>query len=211
MQKQIQLMTVVTFMCSSLIAPAMAQRSATVKIGYFNQALVRANYPEVAGNDALKNQAESQLRRDVDNANKQIQQMQQDKKSAEDIQKVVRDSQIAINAKTQALTQLLQTQNAMAREKIQEAVNSVAKEKGLDLVIDGEGVFAGGKTVLDNGVDITNEVVKKLAPLAQTTPTAVRATPLANSASEAAPGGANAHKSSNPASSTKAAAAPKAQ
>jgi Skp family chaperone for outer membrane proteins len=194
MQKRIQCVTVLTFTCLSLIAPAIAQKSATVKIGYFNQALVRASYPEAAGNEALKNQAENQLRHDVDNANKQIQQMQQDKKSADEIQKAVRESQIAINAKTQALTQLLQTQNAMAREKVQEAVNLVAKEKGLDLVIDGEGVFAGGKTVLDNGVDITNDVVKKLAPLAQTT---VKATPL--------------EKAANSGASNKAAAAAKAQ
>ena len=158
--------TALSFVCFCL-APAHAQKSASVKIGYFNQVLVRSSYPEAAGNEALKTQAENQLRHDVDNANKQIQQMQSEKKSQDEIQKVVRDSQIAINAKQQALGQLLQTQSAMAREKIQEAVNQVAKEKGLDLVIDAEGVFAGGKTVLDSGVDITNDIVKKLAPMSQ--------------------------------------------
>jgi Skp family chaperone for outer membrane proteins len=189
MRKEIQLLVLLTCSSLSLMAPALAQKTATttsVKIGYFNANLVRASYPESAGTEALKNQAESQLRHDVDVANKQIQQMQQDKKPSEDIQKAVRDNQIAINAKQQALAQLLQTQNALAREKIQEAVNSVAKDKSLDLVIDAEGVFAGGKTVLDNGIDITNEIVKKLAPLTGSSPESAPRKATASQADKAA-------------------------
>jgi hypothetical protein len=43
----------------------------------------------------------------------------------------------------------------------------VAREQGLDLVVDGAGVFTGGQQVLENGVDITSETIKKLQPGAQ--------------------------------------------
>ncbi len=147
--------------------PVFAQKAASqvsVKIGYFNEALVKASFPEAAGSDSLKAQAESQLRKDLDDANKHIQSMQEQKKPAEEIKKAISDAQVSINAKQQALAELVQSQNAVVRDKIVAAVNAVGHEKGLDLVINGEGLFMGGKTVLDSGTDITNDVVKKLTP-----------------------------------------------
>lgn len=64
------------------VMPVLAQKpasSVSVKIGYFNEALVKASFPEAAGSETLKAQAESQLRKDLDDANKQIQQMQEQK------------------------------------------------------------------------------------------------------------------------------------
>lgn len=147
--------------------PGMAQKIASpvsVKIGYFNEALVKASFPEAAGTDNLRNTAESQLRKDLDDANKRIQAMQEAKKPAEEIQKAIKDSQVSINAKQQALAELVQSQNAIVRDKIVQAVNAVGRDKNLDLVINGEGLYMGGKTVLDNGTDITDDVVKKLVP-----------------------------------------------
>ena len=149
------------------VMPALAQKAASsvsVKIGYFNEALVKASFPEAAGSDTLKAQAESQLRKDLDDANKVIQQMQEQKKPADEIQKAIKDAQISVSAKQQALAELVQSQNVIVRDKIVQAVNAVGREKGLDLVINGEGLFMGGKTVLDSGSDITNDIVKKLTP-----------------------------------------------
>ncbi|MGR9758738.1 hypothetical protein ACUOF5_23540, partial [Escherichia coli] len=62
----------VTLLGSSV--PALAQsKTATatsVKIGYFNLNLVKAVYPGSAESENLKNQAEAQLKNDVENANK---------------------------------------------------------------------------------------------------------------------------------------------
>jgi Skp family chaperone for outer membrane proteins len=149
---------------ASVPALAKAASPVSVKIGYFNLALVKASYPEGAGTEMLRTQAENQLKADLDAANKQIQQMQEAKKSQDEIQKAIRDSQIAINAKQQALAQLVQAQSGRARERILQAVNQVCRDKGLDLAIDGEGLFAGGKMVLDSGVDITSDIVKALQP-----------------------------------------------
>src|ERR1700734_2320029 len=93
----------------TITAPALAQKSAvpvSVKIGYFNEALVKASFPAAAGSETLKAQAESQLRKDLDDANKQIQTMKDQKKSADEIQKAIDNAQISMTAKQQALAEL---------------------------------------------------------------------------------------------------------
>lgn len=155
-----------TFIGSAIAAPAFAAAASTVsvKIGYFNLQLVKASFPEAAGSETLRVQAENQLRRDVEEGNKMLQKLQADNKPKEEIEKRARDLQTEINAKQQALIQLVQTQQAIANQTIAQAVAQVAKDKGLDLVIDGSGVFAGGDKIVNSGEDITDSIVKRLAP-----------------------------------------------
>ncbi len=148
------------------VVPAMAASPITLKLGYFNLALVKASFPEAAGSETLRVQAENMLRQNVEEGNKMLQKMQTDSKSKDDIQKAASQLQTEINAKQQALIQLVQTQTAIANQNIAQAVASVAKERGLDLVVDGAGVFAGGEKIVNNGEDITDAIVKKLAPAA---------------------------------------------
>lgn len=149
--------------------PANAQKAAsatTLKVGYFNLNLVKASSPDAAGSESLKNQAESQLRREVEEANKNLQKALSDKKPQEEVQKMAKEVQTEINAKQKALAELVQAATAQANQKIYQAVNQVAAEKSLDLVVDGAGVYAGGQKVIDNGQDITADVIKKLSPAA---------------------------------------------
>lgn len=151
---------------------AQAQKAAVskpYKVGYFNLTMVKLACPEAAGSEALRLQAEAQLKRDAEEGNRKIEKAQSEKKSAEEVQKMVAQIQSELNAKQQALAQLLQTSSALANEKIARAVNAVARENDLDLVVDGAGVFTGGQQVLDNGLDITSETIKKLQPGAQST------------------------------------------
>ena len=151
-------------------APAFAQKSASptnVKIGYFNLALVKASYPQAAGSEALRTNAENQLREAVRQGNEELQKAQEAKKPKEELEQMARDLQTRINAMQQALVQLVQTQTAVATQNIARAVNIVAQDKGLDLVVDGAGVFAGGDKIVNNGVDVTDEIVKKLTEATQ--------------------------------------------
>lgn len=156
-----------TFMAVSAGIPTFAAGTAqptSVKFGYFNLALVKASYPEAAGGEALRSQAENQLRRDVEAGNQRLQKAQEEKKPKEEIEKMARDLQAEINAKQNALIQLVQTQTTMANQNIGAAVASVSKERGLDVVVDTAGIFAGGEKFVNSGEDITEAVVKKLAP-----------------------------------------------
>lgn len=155
-----------SLLVAGTLSPAFAQKTASatsLKIGYFNLAMVKGSG---TGGDAeaLKNQAESQLRRDIEAGQKAIQKAREDKKSDEDLKKIVQQVQTELAAKQQALAQLVQTQNAIETQRLMGAVNQVAKDKGLDLIVDGAGVFAGGQKVLDSGVDVTEDIVKTLNP-----------------------------------------------
>lgn len=165
--KSLTLALALSSLTISAVAPAFAAGTAatmSVKIGYFNLHLVKASFPEAAGSETLRVQAENQLRRDVEEGNKVLQKLQSENKPKEEIEKKARDLQTEINAKQQALIQLVQTQQAIANQTIGQAVAQVAKEKGLDLVIDASSVYAGADKVVSNGEDITDSIVKKLAP-----------------------------------------------
>jgi Skp family chaperone for outer membrane proteins len=154
-----------------LVAPVFAQKAATsigVKIGYFNSNLVKMSDPQEANSESLKNQAEEQLKHDLDEGNKKLQKLRDEKKSDEEIKKTVEQLQIEIRAKQQALAQLVQNNNQMAQDRVRQAANAVAKERGLDIIIDGAGVYSGGQKILDNGVEVTEDVVHKLNPNAPT-------------------------------------------
>lgn len=169
MKSKIATLIAATVMLGAQLAPqsAMAQKAATpmsVKVGYFNLQVVKASFPEAAGSEQLRQQADAQLRRLVEELNKKLQKAQDDKKPKEEIDKMIKDMQTEVNAQQQALAQLVQTQNAIATQAIVQAVNAVAKSQGLDLVVDSGAIFAGGDKLVNNAVDITKDVVKKLTP-----------------------------------------------
>lgn len=166
MTSKVSKVALAAMLALSSVVPAMAASPVTLKLGYFNLALVKASFPEAAGSETLRVQAENMLRQNVEEGNKMLQKMQTDNKPKDEIEKAARQLQTEINAKQQALIQLVQTQQAIANQNIAQAVASVAKEKGLDLVVDGAGVFAGGEKIVNNGEDITDAIVKRLAPAA---------------------------------------------
>lgn len=155
---------VAVFLASGAIAAEKVPIATSMKTGYFNLGQVKATYPEAAGAESLRLQAEAQLRRDIDAALKKIEKAQQEKKTQEEIQKLTRDIQTELSAKKQALQQLIQSAEASAKEKIHQAAKLVAKDKGLDLVIDVSGIYACDPKVIQNGVDVTSDVMSKLQP-----------------------------------------------
>jgi Skp family chaperone for outer membrane proteins len=176
----------------SLGSPSFAQKTASatsVKIGYFNLQLVKASGTGSAA-EALKAQAEMQMRRDFETGQKAIQKAREEKKSDEDLKKIVQQVETELAAKQQALAQLVQTQNAIENNRMMQAVAQVAKDKGLDLIVDGAGVFAGGQKVLDNGVDVTEDIVKTLSPGARRAAAPAATAPAATAPSATKPSGA---------------------
>jgi Skp family chaperone for outer membrane proteins len=165
---------IATSICASLIlsmvaitGPALAQKTATpttLKLGYYNYNMVKTSFPEAAGSDSLRNQAEAQLRAFQEDANKRLQKAQDDKKTKEDIEKMKNELQAEYNGRLQALSQLVSTQVQIANQNIAQALNLVMKDKGLDLVVDTSTIVAGGDKLVNAGVDVTDEVIKKLNP-----------------------------------------------
>ena len=156
---------------SCVSAPAFAQKAATainVKVGYVNLGLIKASTPTSASSEELKAKAEAFLKASVEESNKRLAKAKEEKKSEDEIKKLVSDLQTQINAKQQAYAELVQSANQQATATIAQAVAQVAADKGLDIVVDGQGVLAGGQKLIDNGQDITKEVVAKLGVSAST-------------------------------------------
>ncbi|MCW5823811.1 MAG: OmpH family outer membrane protein [Cyanobacteria bacterium TGS_CYA1] len=162
MQSAIKGLVLVSALLSASVCPALAQSAVQVKLGYFSLGMVRANYAEASTSEGLKAQAEAQLRQAAEEANSRIQKMREDKKPTEEIEKAIREAQTKLGAKQEALAQLVETSTSTVTAKIMQAANAVAKEKGVDIVVDGQHVFAGGQKFLDSGVDLTKEIIERL-------------------------------------------------
>jgi Skp family chaperone for outer membrane proteins len=157
---------------SSVPAYAQGKTTATptsLKMGYFNLALVKASFPEAAGSDQLRQNAESMLRQKVVDGNSALQKAQKDGKTKQELDQMAKDIQLEVNSAQQVLAQLVQQQVAMATQAIAIAVNRVARDKSLDVVVDGAGVYAGGDKIVNNGADVTQDIIKLLQPAGAST------------------------------------------
>lgn len=157
--------------CPSVFASSGNAQNVSVKMGYFNLLQVKSVYPEAAAAVVLEERAKELLRRDVEQANQQLADMQKQNKSKEELDKKAAELQTEIQAKQQAMTQLLSRNAYDANRAITTAVNAVAKERGLDLVIDGAGIYAGGEQFAQSGEDVTELVIKRLSPAAASSST----------------------------------------
>ncbi len=137
-------------------------KSKYVKLGYFNLAQVKASSAAGTSAEALRASAESQLRQDVEGGNRKLQDAQKQHLAKAEIEKMAQQMQAEINAKQQALIQLVQAQQTEENTKIASAVGEIARENGLDVIFDGAAVFTGGQVAVDNGVDITKVLIARL-------------------------------------------------
>lgn len=151
-----------SILCSVTSLPSLAETPITVRVGFFNLGMVKANYAQAASAESIRAQAEAQLRKEVEESNQRIQKMVAEKKPSGEVQKAVHEAQIIIDAKQQSLAQLVETSSGEVRTRILQAVNLVARDKSIDIIVDGQGVYAGGQKFIDNGVDITADIIKKL-------------------------------------------------
>lgn len=134
----------------------------SVKVAYFNFGKIRAGIPEVANSEAIRINAEAQLRKDVDTWNSKLIKMREEKKPAAEIEKTKQEAQAVVRAKQEALAQLVESANLSVRVRVAQAAEAEARARNIDLVVDGQGLYAGGQKVFDHGVDITQAVLKRL-------------------------------------------------
>lgn len=134
----------------------------TVKVAYFNFGKIRAGIPEVSNAEAIRINAEAQLRKDVETWNNKLIKMREEKKPAAEIEKTKQEGQTVVRAKQEALAQLVESANLSVRVRVAQAAEAEARARNIDLVVDGQGLYAGGQKVFDHGVDITQAVLKRI-------------------------------------------------
>lgn len=134
----------------------------TVKVAYFNFGKIRAGIPEVANAEAIRINSEAQLRKDVESWNNKLIKMREEKQPASEIDKTKQEAQAVVRAKQEALAQLVESANLSVRVRVAQAAEAEAKARNIDLVVDGQGLYAGGQKVFDHGIDITQPVLKRI-------------------------------------------------
>lgn len=133
------------------------------KVGYLDLEKVKQGFPDAARADFAKAQAESQLRDIVAKANAELDKAAKDKKEPAELEKMKHDFQLQISGMQQAFNMSVMSQTVETNSRIAAASNAVAKEKGLDIVVDVRNVF-GGADKLAGCEDVTDAVLKRLAP-----------------------------------------------
>ncbi len=163
----------ISVLCLAGSAPAFAgagsAQTVPIKMGYFNLVQIKTSFPQAAAATTLEERAKELLRKNVEDANKQLVELQKQNKPSEEIEKRKKELQIEIEAQQHAMASLLSNTSADANRSIAQAVLSVAKEKGLDIIIDASGIYAGGDKFASSGEDVAEAVLKRLVPTASAT------------------------------------------
>jgi Skp family chaperone for outer membrane proteins len=148
----------------ALVLPALAagNQVLTVKAGYVNLSAIKRDLPQLAVFERIKQDADNQLRAVIFEANRQLSEATRDKKSKEELATLQSKLQTEVGIRQAALSDLVNSQSGAANRVIAEAVRATAKEKGLDFVLDSDGVFMGNDQLTANATDITEPVKKRL-------------------------------------------------
>lgn len=146
-----------------------------VRMGYFGLASVKASYPEAVGLELLRASSENQLYKHREEANKRLSEAAKTK-SKEELNRLSQDEQSSLVIEQKTLVDLIATQEAQIIKSITAAVQSVAMDRSLDVVFDGAGCFAEGDLAVNNGIDVTADIFRKLRLESSASPDAKPAT-----------------------------------
>lgn len=141
-----------------------------MRIGYLNLASIKAVHPASKAAEQVSVNAENQLQNELKAANEELGNVQDKGGSQAEVKDLALQLKTRIDAKQQALIQIIQAQRENAIKEISTAASQVGQELGLDLVVDGGAVYAGGRGIVDNGVDVTVPIAKKLRIQSEETP-----------------------------------------
>ncbi|MBC7999973.1 MAG: OmpH family outer membrane protein [Leptolyngbya sp.] len=132
------------------------------KSAWFSRGKVLAYSASQQKREMLKAQAESQLRQSAQEAINVLQKMQKDGRPTADITAEEARRKTQVESQQKALAELVGKSMSEGRSELVEAVAAVAREKGLTLVLDLDGIFYGGEDLKDTSRDVTDAVISKM-------------------------------------------------
>jgi Skp family chaperone for outer membrane proteins len=134
----------------------------TKKFAYFDLKVIRNTFPDSVNFEQSRYAGEDLLRNSANEANQQLKQFEAENHSVAEIQKEKEKLQSAIDTKTGAFVRQMLASNLNITEKIKKAATTVADSHEVDVVLDANSVFFGGGKILENGIDVTAEMMKVL-------------------------------------------------
>jgi Skp family chaperone for outer membrane proteins len=132
------------------------------KFAYFDLKMIRNTFPDSVTFEQSRYSGEDALRNSANEANQQLKQFEAENHSVDEIQKEKQRLQSAVDAKTSTFVRQMLASNLNITEKIKHAASTVAESHSVDVVLDANSVFFGGGKILENGIDVTAEIMKIL-------------------------------------------------
>ncbi len=133
-----------------LTGPVMAEN-----IGFVDLQKVFLNYKETEKARAGFEKKQKQLRKELEKKQKKLEKAQKDNKKPEEIKKLVEEIQEELQPKQEELMKLNNQLMAKIRGDIIKSTQKVAKQYGVDLVLDKQAILTGG-------FDLTDFVIEDL-------------------------------------------------
>ena len=116
---------------------------------------VFVNYSETETARADFEKKQSELRSEIEKKQKKVEKAQEDKKKPEEIQKLITEIQEELQPKQEELIKLNNELMAKIRADIIKSTKKVAKDYGIDVVVDKQAILTGG-------FDLTEFVIEDL-------------------------------------------------
>ncbi len=116
---------------------------------------VEFNETEKAKKDFEEKQ--SKLREEMEEKQKRLQKAEEENKSPEELQKLVMELQEELQPKQQELIDYNNQLMAKIKEKITKATKKIAKQYGVDVVVDKQALLVGGFDLTDFVIDELND------------------------------------------------------
>lgn len=176
--KRIASLLLAVYIAACGVSPSVAA-AVTVKVGYFSLAKVKQEYTVSKDADAFRTQAEATLRKEVADGNQSLVDAQNRHVSKAEIEQMARDLQQRINAHQSDLIKQTQDRRKQADDLIGAAAAEVARQNGLDVMLDGEGVFGGGDKLVTAGADCTDAILHSLGVSGHSAQVSRNAAPVA--------------------------------
>lgn len=142
-----------------------------IRLGFFDSHEVRAVFPPSVLAEKARANARQTIEQLLDKNNRELQDMHAAGKSRSDIEKKAAELQNDLNVQNNTVYELAAVQIRTARDKLADAVKILAKDRDLDLVVDAATVWQGAPLVGENGMDVTNRLLKQLNVLPANKPT----------------------------------------
>ncbi|MCC7529222.1 MAG: hypothetical protein IT342_11935, partial [Candidatus Melainabacteria bacterium] len=126
----------------------------SIRIGYFNLAIVKAKYKPWLDAENLRREREADLRKLVEEGNVRLVNAQKTS-SKEAVQEIAKQLQHEINATQAKYVAEVQSRTKEVNLNLANAAKSIAEKCGVDVVVDGVAVYGGSDLIIQDGVDLT--------------------------------------------------------
>jgi outer membrane protein len=142
-------------MLTCIMATLFTGKVSAETIGFVDLQKVFVNYKETQTARQGFEKKQEELKKELEKKQALLEKAQKDKKKPEEIQKLVEEIQEELQPKQEALIQLNNQLMGNIRADIIKATEKVAKDYGVDIVLDKQALLTGG-------FDLTDFVIDKL-------------------------------------------------